>query len=124
MYCNKWTETALVHFLFAFIDLNSHHISVAAQAKPAGSHNTSFTVRRGVVAPVRNTNAIESVALDDLINMQVLAFTQSCAASFAWSHVFNNSCSLLEETLLVLLIHYALPAYCPAVMKDTSLKNS
>jgi hypothetical protein len=39
------------------------------QAKPAGSHNTSFATRRGVVAPVR-TNNFESVALDDLINME------------------------------------------------------
>ncbi len=40
------------------------------QAKPVGSHNTNFATRKELQAPVRPANQMESVPLDDLINLE------------------------------------------------------
>lgn len=40
------------------------------QAKPVGSHNTNFATRKELLAPARPVNQMESVPLDDLINME------------------------------------------------------
>lgn len=43
--------------------------TLAAQVKPLGSHNTGFTTRREVVAPVR-AHAMEALAVEDFLALE------------------------------------------------------
>ncbi len=66
------------------------------QAKPVGSHNTNFTVRKELQAPARPVNQMESVPLDDLINMEGPGGSPGSDLMRSWFSGFLRSREIAE----------------------------
>ncbi|CAL8463148.1 g2682 [Coccomyxa elongata] len=65
-------------------------------AKPVGSHNTNFATRKELLAPARPVNQMESVPLDDLINMEGPGGSPGSDLMRSWFSGFLRSREIAE----------------------------
>lgn len=71
-------------------------VSTPAQARPVGSHNTNFATRKDLLAPLRPVNQMESVPLDDLINLEGPGGSPGSDLMRSWFSGFLRSREIAE----------------------------
>ncbi|KAK9907493.1 hypothetical protein WJX75_004778 [Coccomyxa subellipsoidea] len=65
-------------------------------ARPVGSHNTNFATRKDLLAPLRPVNQMESVPLDDLINLEGPGGSPGSDLMRSWFSGFLRSREIAE----------------------------